>query len=571
MPSRSRSRSRSLDKSRRSHVSSSKSRGRHRRSERSSHKHHKKSKSSSSSDSDISLPPEEIQKIKEMVRQKKIAMKELETPEEKRARRIAKKERKERHRREKLGWGKDYLGYTNEDNPFGDRHLSETFVWRKKIDNKGLSHLDNAQLQNIQAKKIEETRRELENVRRRRLECEREKEEREKEMEMLQREKEAEYYKSWGQQEDTFHLEQAKLRSRIRIADGRAKPIDLLSKYIADQDEGAQNMASGGDISSAIEVMEPTQFLVGLSIEDLEDLLVDIKVVYMELERGQNVEYWRDMTVIVEDELRRLKQDEDAEGRQASSSISSPVLKSVADTLKSKTYAQLSALEKQIQPKLRGGEGVDVGYWETLSQIVAAQMARTRLRERHQEHLRRKLAYLQQNQGITTSSNEKNPIFPSAANTNQLMVERIRELQQKRAVEKGYPEEEEEEESDFKEPPPPTTEEEPGPSTSCTQAISNEPDPYDSALYSPKLLTHADVEIDAVLYDAQDDWAKLEYQRKDVMHNGELRKSTEEELMKRAREGLEEGDAEFSVMVSPTFFFLTSHTFKLICSRMKFV
>lgn len=68
----------------------------------------------------------------------------------------------------------------------------------------------------------------------------------------------------------------------------------------------------------------------------------------MELERGQNVEYWRDMTVIVEDELRRLKQDEDAEGRQASSSISSPVLKSVADTLKSKTYAQLSALEKQV-------------------------------------------------------------------------------------------------------------------------------------------------------------------------------------------------------------------------------
>lgn len=205
-------------------------------------------------------------------------MKELETPEEKRARRMAKKERKERRRREKLGWGKDYLGYTNEDNPFGDRHLSETFVWRKKIDDKGLSHLDSARLQTLQAQKMEENRRELENVRRRRLEREREKEEREKELEMLQREREAEYYKSWGQQEDTFHLEQAKLRSRIRIADGRAKPIDLLSKYIADQDEGSQNMTNGGDISSAIEVMEPTQFLVGLSIDDLEDLLVDIKV-----------------------------------------------------------------------------------------------------------------------------------------------------------------------------------------------------------------------------------------------------------------------------------------------------
>lgn len=68
----------------------------------------------------------------------------------------------------------------------------------------------------------------------------------------------------------------------------------------------------------------------------------------MELEKGQNVEYWRDMTVIVEDELRRLKQEEDSDGRQASSNISSPVLKSVADTLKSKTYAQLAALEKQV-------------------------------------------------------------------------------------------------------------------------------------------------------------------------------------------------------------------------------
>ena len=207
-------------------------------------------------------------------------MKALETPEEKHARRVAKKERKERRNREKLGWGKDYLGYTNEDNPFGDRHLSETFVWHKKIDNKGLAHLDSAQLQSLQAQKMEENRRELENVRRRRLEREREKEEREKELEMLQREKEAEYFKCWGQQVVTFHLEQAKLRSRIRIADGRAKPIDLLSKYIADQDEGAQNMANGGDISSAIEVMEPTQFLVGLSIEDLEDLLVDIKVYF---------------------------------------------------------------------------------------------------------------------------------------------------------------------------------------------------------------------------------------------------------------------------------------------------
>lgn len=35
---------------------------------------------------------------------------------------------------------------------------------------------------------------------------------RETELEMLQREKEAEHFKTWAEQEDNFHLQQAKLR-----------------------------------------------------------------------------------------------------------------------------------------------------------------------------------------------------------------------------------------------------------------------------------------------------------------------------------------------------------------------
>lgn len=45
-----------------------------------------------------------------------------------------------------------------------------------------------------------------------RLEREREKAMRETELEMLQREKEAEHFKTWAEQEDNFHLHQAKLR-----------------------------------------------------------------------------------------------------------------------------------------------------------------------------------------------------------------------------------------------------------------------------------------------------------------------------------------------------------------------
>ena len=42
-------------------------------------------------------------------RKQKDVMKALETPEEKRARRVGKKEAKERTRREKMGWDKEYL------------------------------------------------------------------------------------------------------------------------------------------------------------------------------------------------------------------------------------------------------------------------------------------------------------------------------------------------------------------------------------------------------------------------------------------------------------------------------
>ena len=34
-----------------------------------------------------------------------------------------------------------------------------------------------------------------------------------------------------------FHLKQVKLRSTIRIREGRAKPIDLLAKYISAEDD----------------------------------------------------------------------------------------------------------------------------------------------------------------------------------------------------------------------------------------------------------------------------------------------------------------------------------------------
>jgi hypothetical protein len=51
---------------------------------------------------------------------------------------------------------------------------------------------------------------------------------------------------------------------------------------------------------------EPYTYINGLTIKDLEDLIEDIKG-YKELERGKNLDYWNDITVIVEDELYKLR------------------------------------------------------------------------------------------------------------------------------------------------------------------------------------------------------------------------------------------------------------------------
>jgi hypothetical protein len=73
-----------------------------------------------------------------------------------------------------------------------------------------------------------ENKAELEYFKRQRETREQAKEDREKET----RDGEVAQFKQWNKQEDKFHLTQAKLRSKIRIKEKRAKPIDLLARCV---------------------------------------------------------------------------------------------------------------------------------------------------------------------------------------------------------------------------------------------------------------------------------------------------------------------------------------------------
>ncbi|XP_067872450.1 splicing factor Cactin [Heterodontus francisci] len=573
-PARSRSSSRSPSRSGRSSPSSSSS-----------------SSSRSGSPSSVSrllTLQEKLKQKAEKKRQRELA-KAIETPEEKRARRLARKEAKERKKREKMGWSEEYMGYTNADNPFGDNNLLGTFIWHKALEKKGISHLAEKDLKDRNKRIQEDNRLELQKVKQLRLEREREKGLREQELEMLQREKEAEHFKTWAEQEDYFHLQQAKLRSKIRILGGRAKPIDLLAKYISAEDDDL-----------AVEMHEPYTFLNGLTASDLEDLLEDIRV-YMELEQGKNADFWRDMTTITEDEISNLKKLE-ASGKgpgERREGINTSVSTDVQSVFKGKTYNQLQALYQNIEAKIKtGGSNLDIGYWESLLQQLKAYMARARLRERHQDVLRQKLYKLKQEQGV-----ESEPLFPilkrepespkdnndssnlssfGSSNAERLPLridetsqnelhQNLCKLKQNQGVESepffaGQKREphlpKDKSGGEDKEVPgtsasgasePNEEEENAEPETEGEAVLTEEDliqqslDDYDAGKYSPKLLSPHELPMDTHIVDAEEDLQKLMMARQQLQVTGDASESAEDAFVRKAKEGMGTDEAQFSV------------------------
>ncbi|XP_036597971.1 cactin-like [Trichosurus vulpecula] len=485
---------------------------------------------------DKNLSLQERQRLKEEKKQQKELRKSFETAEEKRAWRLAKKEAKERKKREKMGWSEEYMGYTNTDNPFGDNNLLGIFMWNKALEKKGIGHLEEKELKERNKRIQEDNRLELQKVKQLRLEREREKAMREQELEMLKREKEAEHFQTWEEQENNFHLQQAKLRSQIRLRDGRAKPIDLLAKYISAEDD---------DLS--VEMHEPYTFLNGLTVSDMEDLLEDIQV-YTKLEQGKNVDFWRDMTIITEDEISKLRKMETSgkgpgERREG---VNASVSADVQSVFKGKTYNQLQMIFQGIEGKIRAGEHIlDIGYWECLLQQLKAHMARARLRERHQDVLRQKLYELKQEQGVERES--LSPILkkkPSSPSERSEPEERNQaELGPSSSGASEGPEAEGEARAKGEIKREAVSMEE--------DLIQQSLDDYDAGKYSPRLLTTHELPFDVHVVESEEDLQRLLLSRQQLQVTGDASESAED-IFHWAKEGMGADEAQFSVEMPVT-------------------
>ncbi|KAJ8029088.1 Cactin [Holothuria leucospilota] len=542
-----RDRDRSYKTKRRRSPSSSEDSGRdsddryHSKRDRSPQRRHRgrKGKSRSRSRSPLVMKKEESRPLtKEERRKQKELLKATETLEEKRLRRMKKKEEKDRRRKEKMGWDEEMMGYTNEDNPFGDPNLLDTFVWQKKNETLGLSEVDPEKLRRMGKGQQIENRLELQKVKQRRLQREREREEREQELEELQRMREAEYYKEWERQEDQFHLNQAKLRSKIRMQDGRAKPIDVLAQYIS-QDSTEDDLT--------IEMQEPYNVLTGLTIRDLEDLLEDIKV-YLEMEKHTNLEFWRDITTITEDELAKLRKidPENKAAQDRREGINASVSSEVASIFQGKTHSQLTALKSSINERIKSGSAVDIGYWESLLQQLSSHMARARLKERHQDRLRNKLAILRQQQGV-----EATALFPSvipaagSSGSSDNRVKREKEIDPDEEI--PDPDEERAGPSNERHQEDSGEEEEETEILTEEDLIAESQEDYLQGSYSPKLIDPKDLPFDTMIYDPEEDIDKLDQARKQLLATGSAEATKESEFIKKAKEGMGLDEGTFGV------------------------
>ncbi|CAH8264984.1 unnamed protein product [Arabidopsis lyrata] len=269
------------------------------------------------------------------------------------------------------------FGYSNDSNPFGDSNLAETFVWRKKIE-KDIHHGASLDKFSVKAerRRLRETMAEVENFKKRREETAEERARHEEDMALLARERARAEFQDWEKKEEEFKFEQSKVRSKIRLLEGRAKPIDVLYKYVDDMD---------------IKLSEqPYMVFKGLNVKDMEDLHNDIKM-YLDWDRETptRVQYWEALSVLCDWELAKARRRDEELLAAQERGLHAGVEADVRELLDGKTHAELVQLQFDIESQLRSGAAKVVEYWEAVLKRIHIYKAKACLKEINAEILRR--------------------------------------------------------------------------------------------------------------------------------------------------------------------------------------
>ncbi|KAG2392625.1 hypothetical protein C9374_011350 [Naegleria lovaniensis] len=285
------------------------------------------------------------------------------------------------------------LGYTDEENPFNDKTLSDKFVWTKKD--------PSTQYDYDHDQSITDTKKnEILKIKQQRLERELEKRRWEMERERVFREREAERFDEYEQKELGFHLKQANLASFIRLKEKRPKLLDFIinnMKYLRYKDkllgedyDSHLILSSEHERIFGVEYKKPHEILYRKNLKDLLESQEDLQTM-IECDTDYQ-EFWRALNVIMNDEINyakeREKRKENAKLDDRTKPIHESVVNEIKELLSGKNMEELLEMEKLIDDTLDNRDAsTDVEYWEGLKKYLQIYKARAFVEEYHNKAL----------------------------------------------------------------------------------------------------------------------------------------------------------------------------------------
>uniref|UniRef100_A0A6G1SIG3 Splicing factor Cactin n=1 Tax=Aceria tosichella TaxID=561515 RepID=A0A6G1SIG3_9ACAR len=271
--------------------------------------------------------------------------------------------------------------------------IQKPFIWRKKYEEQGVE-IDEKKIEEECRRRAEANKAELAKIKERQQRREQEYRQKLLDNEALQRQKEAEQHEHWEQQEDDFVLRQSRQKSKIRIRDGRAKPIDLFAHYIdifgvkiddSGQVKGYLKEEKIDLSESPIELLNPSEWFNGLRLADLEELEPGI-LDYMNADFVDNRQYWQDLLDITRNEIAKLQA---AEKPESGSDINPAVLNDLKSLWDGKSVEELEEMEQEIETMLQDDDPtIDEGFYRSSLMRLKAHRAKTRLTVKHEENLK---------------------------------------------------------------------------------------------------------------------------------------------------------------------------------------
>ena len=178
----------------------------------------------------------------------------------------------------------------------------------------------------------------------------------------------------WVSKEDEFVLKQSKKKAKIRVREGRARPIDWLAVVLLVVDE-EKDLLDSEDDAAELEIVDPEVVIEEVPVAELQELEREIDHYRILESNDSNCIYWKSLMTVCKSRRERL--DPSQSGGRGMNSVSGDVER----LLGPKSLDELRGLERQVHDKLESNEPIDEEYWEQLLDNIHVYKAKAHLQD----------------------------------------------------------------------------------------------------------------------------------------------------------------------------------------------